>query len=69
MIFCNLENSIHDIRPFCRPLFCHSNVVKNISSLLQLCTRNETGPPNITEPLRLTLLAGPDSGCDSNFLQ
>jgi len=22
------ENNIRDIRPFCRPLFCHSSVVK-----------------------------------------
>jgi len=31
----NLENTIHDISPFCRPLFCHSSVVKYTSSLLQ----------------------------------
>jgi len=35
MIFYNSENSIRDIRPFCRPLFCHSSVVKYTSSLLQ----------------------------------
>jgi len=28
MILYNSENSIHDIRSFCRPLFCHSSVVK-----------------------------------------
>ena len=28
MILCNSENSIHDIRLFCRPFFCHSSVVK-----------------------------------------
>ena len=33
--FCSLENNIPDIRPFCRPLFCHSSVVNFTSSLLQ----------------------------------
>ena len=28
-------NSIRDIRPFCRPLFCCNSVVKYTSSLLQ----------------------------------
>jgi len=27
MILYNSENSIHNLRPFCRPLFCHSSVV------------------------------------------
>jgi len=27
MIFYNSDNSIHNLRPFCRPLFCHSSVV------------------------------------------
>jgi len=31
----NSENNIRDIRPLCRPLFCHSSVVKHTSSLLQ----------------------------------
>ena len=35
MILYHSENGIHHIRPFCRPLFCHSNVVKYTSSLLQ----------------------------------
>jgi len=35
MILHNSENSIRDIRPFCRQLFCHSSVVKYTSSLLQ----------------------------------
>jgi len=35
IILYNSENSIHDTRPFCRPLFCHSSVVKYTSSLLQ----------------------------------
>jgi len=35
MILYNSENNIRDIRPFCRPLFCHSSVVKYTSSLLQ----------------------------------
>ena len=34
MVLHNSENSICDIRVFCRPLFCHSNVVKYSSSLL-----------------------------------
>jgi len=36
MILYNTENSIRDIRPFCRPLFCHSSVAKHTSALLQL---------------------------------
>jgi len=35
MILCNSENSVRDIRPFCRQLFCHRSVVKYTSSLLQ----------------------------------
>jgi len=35
MILYNSENSIRDIRPFCHPLFSHSNFVKYTSSLLQ----------------------------------
>jgi len=35
MILYNSENSIRDIGPFCRPLFCHSSVVKHTSSVLQ----------------------------------
>jgi len=30
MIFYNSENNIRDRRPFCRPMFCHSSVVKYI---------------------------------------
>ena len=33
--FYNSKNIIHDIRPFCRPLLCHSSIVKYASSLLQ----------------------------------
>ena len=29
MILYNSENNIRDIRPFCRPLLCHSHVVKS----------------------------------------
>jgi len=36
MILYNSENSIRDVRTFCRPLFCHSSVVKFTSSFLQL---------------------------------
>jgi len=35
MIFYYSENNIGDVRPFCRPLFCHSSVLKPTSSLLQ----------------------------------
>jgi len=35
MILYNSENSICDLRPFCRPFFCHSSLVKYTSSLLQ----------------------------------
>ena len=34
-ILCNSENIIRHIRPFCRPFFCHSSVVKYTSNLLQ----------------------------------
>ena len=34
VILNNSENIIRDIRPFCRPLFCHCSVVKYTSSLL-----------------------------------
>jgi len=39
LILNNLENSIRNIWPFCRPLFCHKSVVKYTSSLLQWWTR------------------------------
>jgi len=42
MILCISENSIHDIKPFCRPLFCHSSVVKY--SILYLSYSNERVP-------------------------
>jgi len=35
IIVYNSENSIRNTRPFCRPLFCHSSVVKCTSYLLQ----------------------------------
>jgi len=35
IILYNLESSIRDTKRFRRPLFCHSSVVKHISSLLQ----------------------------------
>jgi len=62
MILHNLENSIHDIRPFCRQLLCHSNVVKYTSSLVQQWTRNETWLPNFTEISPLNLQAGSTPG-------
>jgi len=34
-IFYNLENNIHDIRPFRRLLFCYNSFVKHTFSLLQ----------------------------------
>jgi len=33
--FCNSENNIRDIVPFCRLLFFHSSVEKYTTSLLQ----------------------------------
>ena len=41
-MFYNSESNIHDIRPFCRQLFCHCSVVKYTSSLLQQLSRYET---------------------------
>jgi len=35
MILYKSENSIRDIKPFCRPLLCHSSFVKYTSSRLQ----------------------------------
>jgi len=35
MIFYNSENSIHNIRLFGHPFFCHSSVVKYTSSVLK----------------------------------
>jgi len=35
MILYKSENNIRDIKPFCRPLFCHSSGVEYTSSLLQ----------------------------------
>ena len=61
MICYNSENSINDIRPLCRPLFCHSSFVKYTSSLLEqrrgryetwLWKINEIAPPNITGWIR-----------------
>jgi len=49
MILYNSENNIPYIRPFCRPLLCHSSVVKYTSFLLQPRSRYETWLPNITE--------------------
>jgi len=49
MILYNSENSMRGIKPFHRPLFCHSSVVKYSSSLLQYRNRYETSLANITE--------------------
>ena len=58
MIFYNSKNSIRDMRPFFRLLFCLSSFVKYTLCLLQWWTHNETWLPNITEiPPLLTLLA------------
>ena len=64
MIFYNSENSFRDLRPFCRPSFCHSSVVKYTSPLLQKRNRYETWQSPIIEIAPLTLLAGsaPNSG-------
>jgi len=61
MILYNSENSIRDIRPFCRLLYCHSSAVKFSSSLLQSETvmrldyqiiLKSPPPPNITGWIR-----------------
>jgi len=49
MILYNSENNIRDTRPFCRPLFCHSSVVKYVSSLLQYILQNDAWLPSISE--------------------
>ena len=36
MILRNSENNIHDMRPFCRPLFCHSSAMLWIRGRNQL---------------------------------
>jgi len=68
MILYNSENGIRDIRPFCRPLFCHSNVVKYTSCLFGQWTWNETRLPNITETSPLNLLAGSVPECNKHRL-
>jgi len=40
MILFKSENSIRNIRPFCRPMFCHSSVV-NLWSILHLSYSSE----------------------------
>ena len=62
MILYNSENSIRDIRPFCRPLICHNSVM---CSLLHLSYSSEPvkrldyqillklTPPNLTGWIRL----------------
>ena len=58
-IFYNSENNIPYIRPFGRPLFCHSSVEKYTSSLLQQWTRNEPECQKLLKsPPPLNLLAG-----------
>jgi len=46
VILYNSENSILDIRPFCRRLFCHRSVVKNTSKT-SLPNFTENAPPNL----------------------
>jgi len=41
-ILYNLKNSIRDMKPFCRPLFCHSSVVDYTSSLLKQRSHYDT---------------------------
>jgi len=64
----NSENSIRNTTRFCRPLFCHRNVVRYTSSLLKLWTRNETQLTNITEIAPLTSLAGSAPGSKRAFV-
>ena len=68
MILYNSENGIRDIRPFFRPLFSHSNVVKYTSCLLGQWTWNETRLPNITETSPLNLLPGSSPACNKHRL-
>jgi len=63
MIFYNSENSIRNIRPFGRALFCHNSAVKYTSTLLQQRSRYATWLSNITEIAPpLTLLVGSAPG-------
>ena len=40
--------TVRDLRPFCRPMFCHSSVAKYTSSL-SYSSKAVMRPPNITE--------------------
>ena len=65
------ENNIHDIRPFCSPLLCHSSVVEHTTFLLQQRSRYETWLRNITEiapPPNLTDWIRPCCECHQGFL-
>jgi len=57
-ILYNSEKNIPEIRPFCRPFFCHSSVVKYTSSLTAPKALYETCLSNFTEISPLTLLPG-----------
>ena len=57
MILYNSENNVRNVRPFCRPQFCHSSVVKYTSSLAQKQSCYKAWRPNITEITPLNLLA------------
>jgi len=58
--FVQFGKDIRELKPFCCPLFCHSNVVKYTSSLLQsprcyetwLSNNTEIAPPNLTNWIR-----------------
>jgi len=67
MIFYYSENSIRDIRPFCRPQFCYRSIVKDTSSLLQLRSFYETWLPNIIEMAHLSLQAGSTPATDAKL--
>ena len=58
MFLYNSENSIRNTRPFGRPLFHHSGIVKYTSSLLQQRSRYWIWQLDITEIALLALLAG-----------
>ena len=77
--FENLENSIRDIRPFWRPLFCHSSVVKYTSCPLQSepamrldCQISLKSPPPLPAHTQSELLANcsrGSNGSDSNQVE
>jgi len=59
LILYNSENSIRDIRSFCRPLFCHSSVVEYASPLFYSSEAiMRLGKQILLKSTHLTLLTG-----------